>query len=176
MDEITNSLYSEILELKSIIKKLESRIFELESNSSRSSLDKIQLLRVKNNEELSDSYITSSLGYHELSPEKAYRLYNEQDKDFIVLDVSAENFSPFKEIPESVKIPLEDLKKRITELKNKHQSIFVISEKGVRSILACHILNQYGFFNLNHISGGHKFWPGYRLSYDDDNLYDLLAD
>jgi rhodanese-related sulfurtransferase len=40
--------------------------------------------------------------------------------------------------------------------------VLVISENGTTSILACEFLNQMGFYNINNISGGYKFWPGYR--------------
>ena len=56
---------------------------------------------------------------------------------------------------------------------NHSQSIFVISEKGVRSILACKILNRFGFYNLSNISGGHKFWPGHKVNDHFDEFDDF---
>ena len=140
------------------------------SHSALSMNERFQLLRIKNNESVSDQYIISGMGYLDLSPEKAYRSYKDNNQNFIILDVSNKDYNPYKEMYEVTKIPLEDLKQRSHEIMNKSQSIFVISEKGVRSILACKILNELGFYNLSHISGGHKYWPGHRVNDDFDDF------
>lgn len=165
-----------INELQKQIEILKLRLIKLEKQRAQSPLNRHHLVRVKNDEELSDEYILKAMGYHDLSPEKAYRLYEQSDIDFILLDVSDKDYVPFREFPESRKIPLEELSSRTHELKNKNQNIFVISEKGVRSILACHILNAHGFYYLSNISGGHKFWPANQLSYDHDDFDEFLKE
>jgi rhodanese-related sulfurtransferase len=119
-------------------------------------------MRVKNKEELSDDYLLKGLSYLDLSPEKAFELYNNVDNDFILLDVSRVVFQPFKDLPEAKKIPLEDLVMSTHLLQGRGKSIYIISECGVRSIMACKVLNNLGYYNLNNISGGYKFWPGFR--------------
>lgn len=170
-----DSINKEINQLRSLVKRLEERVYELESKiDSASSLDKSHLLRVKNQEELSDDFILNRQKYLDLSPEKAFRLYNETDKDFLLLDVSKPIFQPFQELPEVRKIPLEDLEMSAHLLRGKGKSIFVISEDGVRSIIACKVLNKLGYVNLNNISGGYKFWPGFRkLSSITDHGFDV---
>ena len=37
-----------------------------------------------------------------------------------------------------------------------------MSEDGTNSILACKMLCELGFLNVNNISGGHKYWPGHK--------------
>lgn len=134
------------------------------------------LVRVKNGEKLSDDFVLSRRPYNDLSPEKAYKLYQDKDRDFILIDVSVKSYSPPKELPEALKIPLEELSVRHNEIVNKAASVFVISEDGIRSILACEILNRRGYFNVNNISGGYKFWPGIRgIIKEDDSNEDLRS-
>lgn len=166
-----------VLDLKKQIQELKRQTILLNKKVERlESLDRFHLMRIKNNDELSDQYILNGMEYLDLSPEKAYRIYNDIDKDFIVLDVSDKNYVPFKKLPESRFIPLEQLEDKVHEFTNKALCIFVISETGVRSILACKILNKAGFFNVNNISGGHKYWPGNHLSYDDHGFDDFLKE
>jgi len=159
------------------IKKLKSRISQLEQQVENlntkldqfQNLEKIHILRVKNNEEISDDFIIKGAYYHDLSPEKAFEIYNNKDKDFILLDVSQEEYEPIADFPEVTRIPLEQLLFRAHELPNKATSILVISENGLRSIRACHLLHQMGYYNINNISGGYKYWPGF------NNLKSLQA-
>lgn len=153
----------EIRHLKKMIRNLEEHVLELQNQLEESRLkDRSHLIRIKNGDELSTDFILKSQDYLDLSPEKAFRVYNELDKDFILLDVSRAISSPVKELPEARKIPLEDLEMNIHQIPGKGKSIFVISEEGVRSILACKILSKLGYVNINNISGGYKFWPGFR--------------
>jgi rhodanese-related sulfurtransferase len=124
--------------------------------------EKHHLIRIKNGDQLPDDYILRGTNYIDLSPEKAFEFYNDNDKDFILLDVSKTDHSPAQDFQEVTKIPLEELEMRASSLTNKGACIFVICESGVRSILACHYLHSLGFYNLNNVSGGYKFWPGLR--------------
>jgi rhodanese-related sulfurtransferase len=172
---VDDSINKEISQLRSLVKRLEERVYDLEAKLEDSkSLEKSHLLRVKNQDELSDDYILKGHKYLDLSPEKAFRLYNDFDNDFILLDVSKPIFQPFQELPEVRKITLEDLEMSSHLIGGKGKSIYVISEDGVRSILACKILNKLGFVNLNNISGGYKFWPGYRtISPTEDGDFEV---
>lgn len=151
------------------IRKLRSKVSELEKQIENlndklehmQNLEKIHMLRVKNGDEVSDDFIIKGSYYHDLSPEKAFEIYNQKDKDFILLDVSADEFQPIADFPEATKIPLEEIVYRTHELPNKATRILVISENGLRSIRACHLLHQLGYYNINNISGGYKYWPGF---------------
>ncbi|MBT4792247.1 MAG: rhodanese-like domain-containing protein [Halobacteriovoraceae bacterium] len=157
-----DSIFKDINALKTIVFEMQARIHELEKQvTENAKRDRFQLLRIKNNEELSDDFILKSQAYLDLSPEKAFRLYQKNDLDFIFLDVSTNTFSPTSEIPEITKIPLEELQLNQHKLPGKSKSIFIISENGIRSIRACKVLNKLGFYNLNNISGGYQFWPGF---------------
>ena len=142
---------------------LESHIYNVELQFQRErEILHTQIMRLKNGDELTDDYIIKGLAYLDLSPEKAFKKYNENDSNFFLLDVSESGHKPLAELPEVYKIPLEDLEKSRHNLPGLNHSIFVISEKGVRSIRACKILQEMGFSNLNNISGGYKFWAGFR--------------
>lgn len=159
----TRNDQEEISNLKNAVIELQSRLDSLEDKLRRTkNLEKFHLMRIKNNEELSDDFILKNLTYLDLSPEKAFKLYSETDRDFILLDVSKAIYQPFEELPEVKKIPLEDLEYSGHLIHGKSIPIFVISEDGLRSILACKKLSELGFYNLNNISGGYKFWPGFR--------------
>jgi rhodanese-related sulfurtransferase len=159
------------------VKKLKSRLSHLEQQVEMLSakldhfqnLEKTHMLRIKNGEELSDDFIIKGSCYYDLSPEKAYEIYNNNDKDFILLDVSKDDYKPIADFPEVTKISMEELTNRIHELPNKTTSIMVISENGLRSIQSCHLLYEMGYYNINNISGGYKYWPGF------NNLKSLQA-
>ncbi len=146
---------------------IQSRLNHIENNILRIEekfdlITKIQsthLLRIKNHEELSDDYVLNQRAYNDLSPEKAARIYHDTNADFILLDVSEINAKKTVQFKEALNIPLEQIASRTHEIPNQAASIMVISEDGTRSILACEILNQLGYFNISNISGGHQYWP-----------------
>ncbi|OIQ16854.1 MAG: hypothetical protein BM556_14450 [Bacteriovorax sp. MedPE-SWde] len=122
------------------------------------------LIRVKNGEFIDDNMILMGLPYNDLSPQKAFEVYEDQDMDYIILDVSRKDqFSPVK-LDGAIKIPLEELDKRYAEIQSKTTPVLIISEVGLRSIKASELLVKKGFFNVNNISGGYKFWPAEKSS------------
>lgn len=147
------------------IERLEGEVLRLEQKIDELvQLQRSHLIRVKNKEEVPDEFLHQGQKYLDLSPEKAWRLYNEKDFDFTLLDVSAKDFNPLHPIPEALKIPWEELPERFIELQNRTTPILVISEDGTRSILACEFLARRGYFNCNNISGGHRFWKGSEIA------------
>ena len=157
------------MELPQIFQKLEgieNRIINIEKNISKLdekmdftiSLLRNQLIKVKNNEELSDSNILYGRPYNELTPQQALKMYHNENTSFIILDVSNPNFNPPIKLNGLIRIPLESLNSRYSEVHSKTIPILVISEKGVRSIQACELLVRKGFFNINNIAGGYQFW------------------
>ncbi len=155
-----NSIFKKMRIIEKRIDDLTKKYLMLEEQIyQKEFIRKSQLLRIRNNDEISNDFIIKDLEYLDLSPEKAFRLYNDNNLDFVLVDVSREEYnSPFS-LPEAVKIPLEDLWADASQIKGYGKTIFVISEDGVRSINACKILAQMGFCNLNNISGGYQFWP-----------------
>lgn len=123
------------------------------------SIQRNHLIRIKNGEEINDSMILLARPYNDLTPHSAYSIYQNPDADFIILDVSPKDFTPAHALNGSIKIPLEELSSRYVEIQNKTTPIMVICEDGLRSILACELLVRKGYFNINNISGGYKYWP-----------------
>jgi rhodanese-related sulfurtransferase len=115
---------------------------------------------VKNGEEIDDSMILMGRPYNDISPQKAWSIYNNPNIDFIVIDVTTKSFDKKLRLEEALHIPLEELNVRFAEVPSKTTPILVISENGLRSIQACELLVKKGFFNINNISGGYEFWPG----------------
>lgn len=143
------------------IDTLESRILELELKLEQSlNLQRSHLIRVKNHEEISDDSILSGKMYQDLAPEKAKRLYQNPDFNFLLIDVSARDFKAPHNLPEAIKMPWEDFALHSLKIQSRSLPILIISEDGTNSILACHFLVKRGFYNCNNISGGYKFWKG----------------
>lgn len=157
------SQIKEINRLKRQVADLQIKLREMEIKFDfEIGVKKAHILKLKNGEALSDDYVVNNRSYMDLTPEAAYELYNDFDQDFILLDVSEADYVPAGELPEAIKIPLEELSKNLHKLPGKGKSYLVISEQGVRSIKACRFLNNSGYFNLSNISGGYKYWPAFK--------------
>jgi rhodanese-related sulfurtransferase len=159
-----DNLFAQLAAFENQIGHLEDRILELEQRiETMVQLERNHLIRVKNREEISDDYIFSGKRYLDLSPEKAWKLYNNKDFDFILIDVSAKDSDPTTRIPEALHIPWEEFSSRFFEIQAKTTPILLISEDGTNSILACEFLVKRGYYNCNNISGGYKHWKGLQI-------------
>lgn len=164
ISKVEKSLFFNINKILNRLDQIEKKIDDLEEKMENSlAIQRCHIMRVKNNEELSDQYILEGHKYSDISPDKAYRIYQQKDADFILLDVSAKDYNPVVEMSEAIHIPLEELNIRYREITNKATTILVISEDGTKSVRACELLNEHGYYNVNNISGGYKFWPEFRL-------------
>lgn len=160
------------MDLKSfqMLEFINSRLSNIEKNISRIEekldfsimLQRNHLVRVKNGEEIDDSMILMGRPYNDLSPQKAWSIYNNPNLDFFILDVTAKSYTG-PHLEDAICIPMEELHIRFTELPGKTLPILIISENGLRSIQACELLIKKGFFNINNISGGYQFWPDKEL-------------
>ncbi len=156
------------LKIFQLLEHLNNRLSNIEKNIARIdekmefsvTLQRNHLVRIKNGHEIDDSMILLGRPYNDLSPQRAFQIYNDRDMDFLLLDVSNANFGNEERLKLSVNIALEELDSRYSEITSKTTPIMIISEKGLRSIQACELLVKKGYFNLNNISGGHEFWPG----------------
>lgn len=153
------NLFAQLNIFEEQISRLERKIAQLENLlHERVQENRNQLIRIKNKQDLPDDFILSGRKYLDLSPSKAFQLYHSKEFDFIIIDVSSEDFTPPVNFPEAIRMPWEKFSQHYLELQSKTIPILVISEDGVNSILACNFLVQKGFYNTNNISGGYKFW------------------
>ncbi|MBK26447.1 MAG: hypothetical protein CME70_20780 [Halobacteriovorax sp.] len=149
---------------------INNRLSNIENNIARMEdkldfsiqLQRNHLIRIKNGEEIDDNMVLMGRPYNDLNPSKAYSIYNNPDHDFILVDVSAVDYQG-KKIEGSIHIPLEELGRRYAEIQSRTLPVLIVSEQGLRSIQASEMLVKKGFFNINNVSGGLKFWPGFRL-------------
>jgi rhodanese-related sulfurtransferase len=147
------------------IYRLESKVLELEQRlESMINIERNHLIRVKNHELLSDEFLASGRKYQDISPEKAWKMYNNINFDFILIDVSSKDYVPDGELAEAVRIPWEEFQERFIEIQSKTTPLLIISEDGAKSVLACEFLSSRGFYNCNNISGGYKHWVGFRVN------------
>ncbi len=161
MSHKPHNVFAQLQVFENEISRLEGKILDLELKLERIvEIERNHLIRVKNGEEMSDDFLQSGRAYQDLSPEKAYKLYNNKDFDFILLDVSGKDHKPLKSLPEAIHIPWEEFQNRFHEIQSKTTPIFIISEDGTKSVLACEYLAKRGYFNCNNISGGYKYWKG----------------
>lgn len=164
-NKLKNNIFFMINSLTGRIAHLESQLMRMQRELDKQlAIQRNHLVRVKNNETLSDDFLQNGRVYFDLSPEKAWALFNDESQDFVFLDVSYKEYSPEGPRPKvTLHIPLEELAQRWTEIPNKTTPVLVISEDGLRSILACDFLATKEMFNCNNVSGGWKFWVGHRL-------------
>ena len=159
------------LKFYQMLEHIENRLSNIEGNITRMdekldlslAIQRNHLIRIKHGEELSDDMVLLGKPYNDLTPEKAYDIFKNPDLDYILIDVSAANFRAPTQLEGAIKMPFEELVKRVNEIRSRTTPILIISEEGIRSILACEALIKRGYYNINNVSGGHKFWPGHRL-------------
>lgn len=146
------------------LSNIEKKLSQMDEKTELSlAIQRNHLIRIKNGEKLTDEVILTGRPYNDLSPEKAYEIYQKEDLDFILLDVTKKDYQPERELAEAIKVPLEQLNEYYTDIANHTTPVLVISEEGIRSIQACELLIKKGYFNVNNVSGGYRYWPGFRL-------------
>ena len=142
--------------INSRLSNIEKNIARLEEKMDFSlSLQRNHLVRIKNGEEIDDNMVLMGRPYNDLTPLKAYNIYNNPDIDFILLDVSHKTYVPPKRPKDAIHIPLEELASRYLEIQSRTLPILVLSEKGLRSIQACELMVKKGYFNVNNISASY---------------------
>lgn len=159
------NIFAQLQHFETEIAHLEEKVLQLNQKIEQLvQIERNHLIRVKNHEEISDEFINQGRKYQDLSPEKAWKLYCNKDFDFILLDVSAAEYKPLRQIPEAHHIPWKELQDRFFEISSKTTPILVICEEGTNSILACEFLVKRGYYNCSNVSGGYKHWKGFQLS------------
>jgi rhodanese-related sulfurtransferase len=158
------NVFSQLQTFEKEIGRLEGRILELETNINKLiEIERNHLIRMKNGEQLSDDFVQNGRAYLDLSPDKAFKMYRNPNFDFILIDVTSIDFEDTSRLPEAIHIPWEDFSERFIEIQTRTTPLFIISEDGTTSVLACEFLVKHGYYNCNNISGGYKFWKGSRL-------------
>jgi len=158
------NVFSQIQAFEKEVARLEGRMLEMETRIHKLlEIERNHLIRIKNGEEVSDDFVQNGRSYLDLSPEKAWRLYRNPDFDFILIDVTAKDYKGHKRLPEALHLPWEDFAERFLEIHSHTTPLLIISEDGTNSVLACEYLVKRGFYNCNNVSGGYKFWKGYKL-------------
>lgn len=158
------NIFSQLQSFEEHISSLEEKILMLEQRIEQLiAVERNHLIRIKNHEEVSDDFIQNGKSYQDLSPEKAWKLYSNKDYDFIMIDVSSATFEAPCKIPEAIHIPWECFHEHSLDIQNKTTPIFIISEDGTTSILACEMMVSRGYYNCNNISGGYRYWKGQML-------------
>lgn len=164
------NIFQQLQVFEQEIERLETKVYDLENKLQEIiSLNRTHLIRVKNREEISDEFIISGKTYQDLSPEKAWKLYQNVDYNFILVDVSSVDYNPPYRLPEAIKMPWEDFAARSLELQSRSMPIFIISEDGTKSVLACELMVKRGFYNCSNISGGYEYWKGFQLLSTKEN-------
>ncbi len=165
LHKLQNNIFYVINLLTGRVAALERQMMRMQEDMDRKfAIQRQHLVRVKNRQDLPDAFIHDGRPYHDLSPDKAWKLFEDPSFDFIFLDVSHQDYVPEGPRPKAtLHIPLEQLAERWDEVPKQSTPLMIISEEGLRSILACEFLNSKNYFNCNNISGGWKFWPGHQL-------------
>lgn len=89
-----------------------------------------------------------------INNKQAEKLIEEND-ELLILDVR--KFNEFKEnrIPNAINVPVEELEGELEELEEyKDRPILVYCEAGVRSSVACSLMEEEGFNRLYNLRGG----------------------
>lgn len=79
---------------------------------------------------------------------------------FMLLDVRTETEFARSHIPGSILVPLQEIEKRVAEVRGNGVPVAVICEYGVRSAAACRVLAEHGLTALHNLDGGIEAWPG----------------
>jgi len=94
--------------------------------------------------------------YKNINYEQAKQIMD--NEQVILLDVRTEEEFVTGHILNAINIPVDELEYRINELENKDMVIMVYCKSGARSVIACEILEAYGYKNIFNL-GGVVDWP-----------------
>ncbi len=146
------------------LKNLEHKVFELEKQLIFfQSIINTNLIRIKNNQYISDQYILNMNPYIDISAYNAYELFLDENAQYWIIDVESKDYKRPVNLNSVIKIPLEDLEKSLDKIPSKTAPIYIISKDGIKSINACETLVKNHFYNCCNISGGYEKWPDIKV-------------
>ena len=83
-EKIQSNVFHIINLLTGRLATLERRVMRLHEEVDRQlAIQRSHMVRIKNREEISDDFILRGKSYNDLSPEKAWKLFQQKDFDFI---------------------------------------------------------------------------------------------
>ncbi|MDP8257827.1 MAG: rhodanese-like domain-containing protein [Candidatus Aadella gelida] len=86
--------------------------------------------------------------------------------DEFLLDVRTKKEYGRGNLPNSINIPVDELRKRIDEVP-KDRKVASFCHVGIRAHIACRILKQKGY-NVFNVSGGYLTFVNHRDAYDNE--------
>ena len=93
-----------------------------------------------------------------ISPREALHLM-ENDKNILLIDVRTMEEYHTVRIPNSISVPLDNLKSKIEKIApNKDAQLMIYCQGGVRASAACKELDKMGYTNIYNL-GGIMNWP-----------------
>ena len=96
--------------------------------------------------------------YKKISPKEATS-HMENDKSVLLIDVRTSEEYQNDRIPNSISVPLNNLKSLIEKVApNKDTELILYCQGGVRAATACNELAKMGYTNINNL-GGIMSWP-----------------
>lgn len=96
------------------------------------------------------------------SPQQVVQLLNQGNT--LILDVREAQEYQSGHIPDSLHIPMSEVKKQLARLeKHKNGNIVVSCRSGQRSARICSLLRKQGFANVFNLQGGIIAWEGDKL-------------
>jgi hypothetical protein len=142
------------------ISKLEKELKrQREESEKQLSITRSQIVLAKQGVPIMDYAVMKGYSYTDLSPVNALEIYENPNLIYTVLDVSKEGFVGTRGFDCYLKVPFEKLEEKVEEIKKCKGMVLIISEEGLRSILACEKLTNLGVYNCFNISGGYKYLP-----------------
>ncbi|MEA3323331.1 MAG: rhodanese-like domain-containing protein [Patescibacteria group bacterium] len=97
-----------------------------------------------------------------IAPQELQERLGQKNKKVICVDVRTEGEHDAARIPNTINIPVDQLRTHINELK-KYDEIYLHCTSGSRSQIACGILSDYGFDNQYSLEGGFGAWRAKKL-------------
>ncbi len=97
-----------------------------------------------------------------ISAKDLHEKLQDKNKKLICIDVRTEGEHDSERIPNTINIPIDQLKNHSAELK-KYDEIYLHCSSGSRSQIACNILSKCGFKNQYSVEGGLNAWKMEKL-------------
>jgi NADPH-dependent 2,4-dienoyl-CoA reductase/sulfur reductase-like enzyme/peroxiredoxin family protein/rhodanese-related sulfurtransferase/TusA-related sulfurtransferase len=92
-------------------------------------------------------------------------------RDTLLVDVRTADEFALGTIHSAVNIPVDELRERIQEIP-RNKRVIVFCGIGLRGYVACRILSQHGFDNVENLSGGVKTWEFAIQKQSNEDIYE----
>jgi NADPH-dependent 2,4-dienoyl-CoA reductase/sulfur reductase-like enzyme/peroxiredoxin family protein/rhodanese-related sulfurtransferase/TusA-related sulfurtransferase len=93
------------------------------------------------------------------------------NKDTLLLDVRTADEFALGTIHGAVNIPIDELRERMEEI-SRDKRVIVFCGIGLRGYVACRVLSQHGFSNVENLSGGIKTWEFAIQKQSNEDIYE----